>query len=287
MIEEGLPTKRIIVSLSDKGANVDRIWEKIRQEYSAKQLTKATDKLTAFSGIARMVHKKLKSAPEEYCAGLWKPSLLTELLWERHTYQDSDQVPGVYIAPSWSWASLNGSFRMPQYVSDRAHRLVAVIETRVQHIEDIFGPVRGACLVLRCSLCPVTLTVVECDDISHGITRIESEGKLTQIDGTSVKYSSHIVLDYPGEAARAGNSWCYSMPMLEYRGLIYGRLSMQGMLLKPTGALKGPYYRIGVLSVFYHKEDPDIMAMVQGRDCEFENLYIDNQENGSGTIEII
>ncbi|KAL8681671.1 MAG: hypothetical protein Q9224_006835, partial [Gallowayella concinna] len=114
IINEGLPAKRIVVSLLDKEHSAYHVlWQRIREEYSAKQLTKATDKLTAFSGIARMAHRALKSAPEDYCVGLWKPMLLTELLWTRNEDEESDRPSGVYIAPTWSWASLNGGFLFP------------------------------------------------------------------------------------------------------------------------------------------------------------------------------
>ena len=82
-LHAGLTAKGIVISLSDGESAIDALWQRIREEYSEKQLTKATDKLAAFSGIARMAHKVLKSAPEEYCVGLWKPRLLTELLWTR------------------------------------------------------------------------------------------------------------------------------------------------------------------------------------------------------------
>ena len=203
---KGLPVKRIVASLSDKEAAIDALWERIREEYSAKQLTKATDRLTAFSGVARMAHKVLKSAPDEYCVGLWKPRLLTELLWQRYEDEESDQ-PGVYVAPTWSWASLNGGFRRSLNPSQQGRWLVDVIETTVQHVEDIFGPVYGGCLVLRCNLCPVTMTVVE-KDPKYFLTKFH--WKLTQINGTSVKYESSANLDYhkPGDANLTCNLLC-------------------------------------------------------------------------------
>ncbi|KAL8684638.1 MAG: hypothetical protein Q9218_008204, partial [Villophora microphyllina] len=263
------------------------LWERIRQEYSAKRLTKATDKLTAFSGIARMVHKVLKSAPEDYCAGLWKPMLLQELLWQRYEDEESDRPSGVYIAPTWSWASLNGGYLRLGIVSWRDHWLVDVIETRIQHVEDIFGPVNSGCLVVRGRLCPITLTVVERDSKYPGNFR----WKLTHIDGAYVNYTSSANLDYhqPGKADLAQESSCYFMPVRENLERSHGPPSrLCGLLLKPTESSNGQYYRIGLLTVYRNEDDPEFTALIaQGRDLRPEKFDINDQDSGFRVIEIV
>ncbi|KAL8685044.1 MAG: hypothetical protein Q9218_008006 [Villophora microphyllina] len=284
---QGLTAKRIIINLSNKGSAFHALWEWIRMEYSAKRLTKATDKLTAFSGIARMVHKVLKSAPEDYCAGLWRPKLLTELLWERYGDHESDRPSGVYIAPTWSWASLNGRFWRPWDVSKRGHWLVNVIETRIQHVEDIFGPVNSGCLVVRGRLCHVTLTVVERNPRYPG----NFHWKLTHIDGAYVNHISSANLDYHqlGKADLAQESSCYFMPMREDQDVIYvPSFFLQGLLLKPTESLNGQYYRIGLLIVRRYNGDPEFtVSMAQGRDLRPEKFGINDQDSGFRVIEIV
>ncbi|OCT50042.1 hypothetical protein CLCR_06621 [Cladophialophora carrionii] len=49
---------------------------------SQKALTNATERLPALTGIARMVHKILNSTEDDYLAGIWKPHLLQESLWQ-------------------------------------------------------------------------------------------------------------------------------------------------------------------------------------------------------------
>ncbi|KAL8680789.1 MAG: hypothetical protein Q9224_006914 [Gallowayella concinna] len=212
---QGFTAKATFVPLLNKERSAYHayaLWQRIREEYSAKQLTKATDKLTAFSGIARMALKALKSAPEDYCAGLWKPMLLTELLWTRNEDEESDRPSGIYIAPTWSWASLNGGFWRTLEVSKEGHWLVDVIKTRIQYVDDILGPVNGGCHVLRCGLGLVTLTVVE-EDPKYFSTKFY--WKLTQINGVSVQHGSSAYLDYykPEKANLACNMECYFMPM--------------------------------------------------------------------------
>lgn len=109
-------------------------------------LTVATDRLPAFSGIARMVHKVLKSPKEDYVAGIWSPDLLTELLWEKY-WEESIRVThrthsSQYIAPSWSWASIDGpfwDFRGKDYISDLLGVYAKILEARTFPISDDYG----------------------------------------------------------------------------------------------------------------------------------------------------
>jgi hypothetical protein len=77
-------------------------WQTLCSHYSRRQLTYASDKLPAISGIAKQTAKRVES---DYLAGLWRPHLLHDLFW--HTKRLATR-PEVYRAPSWSWASVDG-----------------------------------------------------------------------------------------------------------------------------------------------------------------------------------
>ena len=88
-------------------------WEEIVHRYSRTQLTKITDKLIALSGLAKRMQAVFKS---EYIAGLWRQALPDELLWsvieaemtiKKSTGKDPSAPSFPYIAPSWSWASVD------------------------------------------------------------------------------------------------------------------------------------------------------------------------------------
>ncbi|KAK0745121.1 heterokaryon incompatibility protein-domain-containing protein [Apiosordaria backusii] len=68
-------------------------WGVIVEAYTSRQLTVGDDKLLAVMAIAEE-YKRTKPVGE-YLAGMWREELLFQLL-----------------APSWSWASLDGHFRM-------------------------------------------------------------------------------------------------------------------------------------------------------------------------------
>jgi len=82
-------------------------WQGIVSDYSGRNLTKIGDKLTALSGLARLVAESLSIKPEYYVAGLWKDDLASGLLWYIiHPKEPNRALP--YRAPTWSWASVNG-----------------------------------------------------------------------------------------------------------------------------------------------------------------------------------
>jgi hypothetical protein len=95
-------------------------WQCIVTDYSAKLLTKASDKLPAIGGLAKKFHDLRPG--NVYLAGLWLGSLLDDLLWVHSNIHYWNQQVGVgvvrskplqYRVPSWSWASVDGGVRWP------------------------------------------------------------------------------------------------------------------------------------------------------------------------------
>jgi hypothetical protein len=81
-------------------------WAHIVEQYSMRQLTRETDRFPALSGLAKRI-QAAGLAP--LVAGIPAINVLPWLLWEslsskkRHTE---------YIAPSWSWASVNCTYKI-------------------------------------------------------------------------------------------------------------------------------------------------------------------------------
>ncbi|KAH0559295.1 hypothetical protein GP486_004187 [Trichoglossum hirsutum] len=80
-------------------------WSKIVNLYTARQLSFESDRLPALSGIAKHFQSYGMGS---YLAGLWKPLLPRQLLWQVRNCR-SARRPLVYRAPSWSWASVEGT----------------------------------------------------------------------------------------------------------------------------------------------------------------------------------
>jgi hypothetical protein len=122
-------------------------------EYTRKRRTFTTDKLAAFSGITRMVHKVLKCTKEDYLAVLWKPSLLEELLWEGFENESRKSQPSLYIAPTWSWASFDSSvgYSVWYYIYHKSPFQIwaKILDARTFPQYDDFSPIKGGFLTTQ------------------------------------------------------------------------------------------------------------------------------------------
>ncbi|KAF9464042.1 heterokaryon incompatibility protein-domain-containing protein [Collybia nuda] len=87
----------------DPNWQLDMCWDTILQKYTERGLTVSTDKLAALSGVAEQVHRLWPNST--YAAGLWTHQLPSALLWSQRYCETR---PGIYRAPSWSWAAVDG-----------------------------------------------------------------------------------------------------------------------------------------------------------------------------------
>jgi hypothetical protein len=81
--------------------NVLEKWYNLLWLYGPKQLSHASDKLPAISGIASLYAEGIGGG---YLAGLWRDQLIEGLMWQSLSYRRVSE----YRAPSWSWASGDG-----------------------------------------------------------------------------------------------------------------------------------------------------------------------------------
>lgn len=89
---------------------LDLLWREMVIQYSHLRLTYSSDKLPALSGLAEAIRKKTR---QQYLAGLWRNTLLLDMCWFSTSNEQQDKQ---WRAPSWSWASANGSIEYEQYL---------------------------------------------------------------------------------------------------------------------------------------------------------------------------
>jgi hypothetical protein len=82
------------------------------------------DKSVAVSGIAKAIQDKFKGL--EYLAGLWREDVESQLWWGADG--KSRTRPQSYRAPSWSWASIDSSVRLPIKSSHHFTSFVEILE---------------------------------------------------------------------------------------------------------------------------------------------------------------
>ncbi|KAI7536809.1 hypothetical protein KC331_g11270 [Hortaea werneckii] len=84
-----------------------RFWSPAVHVFSKMQLSRPTDRLPAISAIATVIQAV---TGDKYLAGLWRSGLLLQLAWRPDgNWSRQDSPYGVYVAPSWSWASFPGA----------------------------------------------------------------------------------------------------------------------------------------------------------------------------------
>lgn len=143
-------------------------WHKVVENYSARGLTDPRDKLTAISGVVAQLQKKTGS---RYVAGLWVDNIDLDLLWRRTDPATEAPRPD-FIAPSFSWASIDGEvdyycFRNGKRPYEKSATIIS-IETSTSPTAP-FGKVDSGRLTIRG---PITVGHVEESDGGNMIIRL-------------------------------------------------------------------------------------------------------------------
>ncbi|KAI1733598.1 heterokaryon incompatibility protein-domain-containing protein [Xylaria scruposa] len=142
------------------------VWRSLVMLYSALDLTVVSDRLPAISGVAKTFAEKTESP---YLAGLFKDTLIDDLLWMTSNYEKPRLVE--WRAPSWSWASIGTPVDYEDcliYYHEDIHRDEP--NTRIEFVTindseitpaglDDFGRVKHGSLTLTSQLLPVTLVL--------------------------------------------------------------------------------------------------------------------------------
>ncbi|KAI9646051.1 Guanine nucleotide-binding protein subunit gamma [Ciborinia camelliae] len=141
-----------IKELPDKDAVYKR-WKNWVNIYSRTCLTNDSDKLVAISALAKCTRIALNDV---YLAGLWKSKFIDQLLWSTAPQPFLEQE---YRAPSWSWASVNGTVFMASiYANNEYHIKIDEIKvTPVSSAHDTGsisdGYFRARGFLMRGNLC--------------------------------------------------------------------------------------------------------------------------------------
>ncbi|EON61370.1 hypothetical protein W97_00584 [Coniosporium apollinis CBS 100218] len=168
-----------------------RDWYSLVQAYTHRKLTRPTDRILALSGLAKEYSAALD---DEYLAGMWRRSLLTELLWS--VQGTTHPAPTSFQGPSWSWTSVNGVIDFKgQYGSEHGTKEQArakVLECELMLIEDSapFGAVEEnlSSLTLEARLIPALLLPPQASNSYTGaeenhaiIMKMSEDGKTQQV----------------------------------------------------------------------------------------------------------
>lgn len=161
---------------------VSERWAITLSLYSRKSLSWESDKLPAFSGLARLFQQKLR---DTYVAGLWRNNIVEGLCWQ--SYGPPHSRPTSYRAPSWSWASIDGLISITPL--GRWEDVVEVVDVQVQvKGENPYGEVSSGSIELRAPLERISFREHELGvqkelSLKHGSFRWWYEAGEEEIDG--------------------------------------------------------------------------------------------------------
>ncbi|KAL1950436.1 hypothetical protein VTO73DRAFT_5560 [Trametes versicolor] len=257
-------------------------WLELIEDYSQRKVTVSTDKLVACSAIAAQFHCLL---PSEYIAGLWRDTLLTELIWYRREGTEAPR-PTEYRAPSWSWASVDGGVvltapKLFRHIPGRYESEVADVvrcEVALRDASLPFGEVTGATLVLRAAVMPCALLDKEVDTGKYRVllqfpqqARPDTSGAASvEVDGNM----EHVAEAYIDCEADAGIQRTLIVPIVVDKDL-QRRQHMAGLVVAPAGSGLGAesagrevYRRIEFFQF------PSEMVERQGRDVELQGYGV-------------
>ena len=108
--------------------NAEEWWYgRVENQYCNLELTVASDKLAALSGVATIFSKIIGS---EYLAGLWRSHLPGCLMWAAEFPQSRKSLRS--ITPTWSWVSMDTSYPLLSPPPMETHHSLTIIKTMCQ-----------------------------------------------------------------------------------------------------------------------------------------------------------
>ena len=139
--------------LKTEGPDPLHCWHRLIEAYSRRELADPSDKCIAFAGIAEEFHA-LGYFQSEYIAGFWRKHLEYQLLWHVPWGQYKKRL-AIYVAPSWSWLSVNDMVSMPNFGVRETELLLQILEVKADLASAyIFGPIKSGHIRARGKLIP-------------------------------------------------------------------------------------------------------------------------------------
>lgn len=166
-------------------------WTQFVSAYSSLNLTFATDRLPAISGLARdFAERRIENPPGQYLAGHWRNTLHEELVWfvgepllryraKQASSRDRNKETMVspvaqnsktekYIAPTWSWASVLETIRYRAWDDGSELQCDIVDASVVLDGADEYGAVAPGCsITVRGRLSRSRWTILRGDSVTE------------------------------------------------------------------------------------------------------------------------
>ncbi|KAL9619477.1 MAG: hypothetical protein Q9160_005914 [Pyrenula sp. 1 TL-2023] len=228
------------------------IWSEMVRAYLSQSLTFSKDRLPAISALAKKICRIRNLTPLNYVVGHWDFDLPLSLLWDSSSLKRQPDKQN-YIAPSWSWASINlGAY--PWGISARSIADLINVTTCPKH-DDRFGEISSGYLTLCCSLSQI---------LWHPISEsIDINLKTRKVWRQPVSLGSGVIMSWDTSRLKVDqleNEFCIPQPktLIRVQDDIYhlapicdmpsSRDGIYGLILHRTDR-PGQFVRVGTFSV--------------------------------------
>ncbi|KAK8104633.1 uncharacterized protein PG998_011666 [Apiospora kogelbergensis] len=257
----------------------EQFWGEMVSSYSAASLTVPSDKLPALSGMARAV---FNVTGDEYLAGLWRRNIEMHLCWHKFGFPSTRKRPECgsqdWIAPSWSWASIDKRVNCPNYQDgphldgSRLDRYAHINKTEMTFSgAEPYGQLSRGVLYIRCSaivagrLCSpeVSHSLLHEPDDDDGYVEAEDDDEdgddveeCVSIDSSDGEKLFSVSIDCIDDGWRHNKEMVYLLPLAHvytgWVGNIQGQMIRNwqrvGIVLRKTPGIAGEFCRIGRFS---------------------------------------
>jgi hypothetical protein len=264
---------------SSNNAQLEEEWFQLVFRYSSLTLSHPKDKLLALSGLAKQFQQRSK---DEYVAGHWKSNLPVSLNWFRlldsslsdesgealeKSYNEQERHGSIYLAPSWSWASVNGQIEF--VLHGETGDLSDFVVCKVEHVEtdtvggDSTGRVLGGQLDLRA---PWTKAKVGKNrPIYSGDSPWEAEFPMIEYDNGRPPLGTELYI-----VLTMARFWRNCIPGFEAEDTPW-LLDFHTILLMPVKDQPNLHQRVGAMHVQFNMENSE---QIPHTTLEFFGLHI-------------
>ena len=244
-------------------------WFNLCFTYTRRKLTDPTDRLPAFSSIAKAFRRFLPEVGD-YVAGLWSISLPQQLLWM--PYDTEWPLFKNCRAPSWSWASVDEKTSLRTFAYSQAKIRLEIVDYTIDHVigSDAFGAVNGGSLRVKGRL-------------KQAIWDTTNQ-TIENLPGLSVLGNTFTAADRHTHAPTGSNKdmmipvWCLEIQDAQYwvctfhttRGPCY-----TGLLLLPHTEGQHTFHRVGLFGlarVGDTERSEDVITAARRNLCWFEDV---------------
>lgn len=254
-------------------------WWTVVVDYIKRSITSPADKLVACGAVAAEFGRVLST---EYLAGLWRDTLLHDMMWFKRPASANVARPAAYRAPSWSWAAVDGEVSHHEGFSDATVAAVAEVVKREVVLKDaalLFGEMTGGSLVLRAALVPCKWGQDRPYDGLRFIAHQHGEDPPERLDEESVRQreakSGFFAQGYiDSEPDDAGIRGLWAVPLFRN-----GPYYMDGLIVSRTVSLDGSglpharklsYRRVGIFRMM----EPVVQALGLDGDLQVAEIEL-------------